>query len=89
MLNYAEGDSGTLSGHGVALWRVQRMDVALVCAPRSALSGLMTALCNHTQALVHTLHIHTHTHIQYRFTEKEESLKDRARGRELFNTGTL
>ncbi|KAI4811677.1 hypothetical protein KUCAC02_014554, partial [Chaenocephalus aceratus] len=45
------GDSGTLSGHGVALCGVQRMDVALVCAPRSALSGLMTALAlaDHTK----------------------------------------
>lgn len=57
VLNYAEGGSGTLSGRGVALWRVQRMDVAPGCAPRSALSGLMTALCNHTQALSHT-HAH-------------------------------
>lgn len=47
VLNYAEGDSGTLSGHGMALRRVQRMDVALVCAPRSALSGLMTTACSH------------------------------------------
>lgn len=54
VLNYAEGGSGTLSGRGVALWRKKRMDMALVCAPRSALSGLMTALCNHTQMLTHT-----------------------------------
>jgi len=48
VLNYAERGSGTLSGRGVALRREKRMDVALVCAPRSALSGLMTALFNHT-----------------------------------------
>lgn len=53
MLNYAEGDSGALSGRGAASGRVQRMDVAPLRAPRSALSGLMTALCDHT---------HTHTH---------------------------
>lgn len=54
VLNYAEGDSATLSGHGMALRRVQWMDVALVCAPRSALSGLMTTLCNPTHTYTHT-----------------------------------
>lgn len=43
-----------MSGHGVVLWREKRMDVALVCAPRSALSGLMTTLCDHTQMPTHT-----------------------------------
>lgn len=51
-----------MSGHGVVLWREKRMDVALVCAPRSALSGLMTTLCDHTQMPTQT---HTHTHGNY------------------------
>ncbi|CAB1429101.1 unnamed protein product [Pleuronectes platessa] len=46
VLNYAEGGSGTLSGRGVASWGVRRMDMAPGCAPRSALSGLMTALAH-------------------------------------------
>lgn len=33
VLNYAEAGSRTLSGRGVALWRVQRMDMALVMPP--------------------------------------------------------
>lgn len=46
VLNYAEGGSATLSGRGTALRRAPRMDVALPRAPRSALSGLMTARCS-------------------------------------------
>lgn len=57
-----------MSGHGVVLWREKRMDVALVCAPRSALSGLMTTLCDHTQMPTQT---HTHTDI----TMEEERLR--------------
>lgn len=59
-----------MSGHGVVLWREKRMDVALVCAPRSALSGLMTTLCDHTQMPTHT-HRHKHTDI----TIEEERLQ--------------
>lgn len=33
VLNYAEGGIGTLSARGVVLWRVQRMDMALVMPP--------------------------------------------------------
>lgn len=59
VLNYAEGDSGTLSGHGMALRGISWMDMALVCAPRNALSGHMTAL--HAQIRMHA-HVRARTH---------------------------
>ena len=74
VLNYAEGGSGTLSGRGVASWGVRRMDMALGCAPRSALSGLMTALCNRIQTLAH-IHAHTHTRIA-----EDEEIKGASKG---------
>lgn len=59
VLNYAEGDSGTLSGHGMALRGISWMDMALGCAPRNALSGHMTTLYAHT--LMHA-HVRERTH---------------------------
>lgn len=61
VLNYAERVSGTLSECGMALGGKKRMDVALVCAPRSPLSGHMTTLFEPILTCTPAAHTQTQT----------------------------